>query len=156
MSDSFQFPSYTKSKISMYADDQPERSYVNLADKIGNPISNVKNYTGGGFTGNELSKTSSGNSGMSLTTSPNMGLEDYSPAASGGGGDALGAGALGAAGGANPYVLGAMVGLSLMKQQAEDDRAKREKLASIEQNKGQNEANILNNMSNYYGKALLR
>lgn len=91
--------------------------------------------------------------GPPLATVKEYGLPDYnagdmSSLASGG--------TMAAAASGNPYVLAATVGLGYLQQRAADARAKRAKEAEIIQTQASNEANILNNMQNYYGKALLR
>lgn len=88
--------------------------------------------------------------GLSFNDGGNYGLEDYSAQTHGG--SMVGAGAASA----NPYVLAATVGLALMQQQAADARAKREREASIVSNQASNESNILGNLNNSYGRALLR
>lgn len=95
--------------------------------------------------------------GMSLNDSKDFGLadtNDYSmPSAGGGAGGMSGAGLFASA---NPYTMAAYVGLSLLQQKAADERARRQREAEIALNKSSNESNILNNMQNYYGRALLR
>ena len=66
------------------------------------------------------------------------------------------AGASAALGSANPYVLGAMVGLGLLQQRAADERARREREMAIQAQYGQNQTNAMNALGNYWGRALKR
>lgn len=94
--------------------------------------------------------------GYQLSQDPSMGLNSgLSPS------DIPGA-EMGAGGGssmfasASPWVLGAQLGLGLLQQKAMDERARREREAQIALQSSSNEVGILNNLSNYWGRALKR
>lgn len=96
--------------------------------------------------------------GVSLSSSPDYGLQSsLSPSDMSGGSDASSLGLMGAGvASANPYVLAATIGLGLLQQRAADERAKRQRAMEIEQQYGQNQNAALNNLNNTYARALKR
>lgn len=56
----------------------------------------------------------------------------------------------------NPYVMAATFAVNLLQQRAMDERNRKAQDVQIAQNKNQNEQSIYNNLTNNYGKALLR
>lgn len=110
----------------------------------------------GGMSLSSEKTTDAQSMGLSLADNdPTYGIQDYSPSSGGGSNAAMG-GLMGYMATGNPYVLAATVGLGYLQQKAADARAKREREAQIIQSQAGNEINILNNLSNQYGRALLR